>query len=67
MDSPNLEHWYSKQNKYSSCEALAKFQKKDLPFKPDFFGDNNNRKMWIKKTFPMFRSDLFYYFYITIF
>lgn len=67
MDSPNLEHWYSKQNKYSSCEALAKFQKKDLPFKPDLFGDNNNRKMWIKKNFsniPFRFILLFLYYYI---
>lgn len=67
MDSPDLEHWYSKQNKYSSCEALAKFQKKDLPFKPDFFGDNNNRKMWIKKNFsnvPFRFILLFLYYYI---
>ena len=67
MDSPNLDHWYSKQNLYTSSEALAKFQNKDLPFKPMLFGNNDNRKMWIKKIFLIFLLDLSYYFYIIIF
>ena len=67
MDSPNLDHWYAKQNLYTSSEALAKFQNKDLPFKPMLFGNNDNRKMWIKKNFsniPFRFILLFLYYYL---
>ena len=36
-DSPNLEHWISKQNKYTSAEALANFKELGLADKPLFF------------------------------
>ena len=67
MDSPNLHHWFAKQNLYTSSEALAKLQKKDLPFKPSLFGNKENRKMWVKKNFayiPFRFTLLFLYYYI---
>lgn len=67
MDSPNLEHWYSKQNKYSTSEAVAKLKKKDLFFKPTIFGNKNNKRMWFKKNFsniPFRFFLLFLYYYI---
>lgn len=67
MDSPNLEHWYSKQNKYSTSEAIAKLKNKDLSFKPTIFGNKNNKRMWFKKNFskiPFRFILLFLYYYI---
>jgi len=67
MDSPNLEHWYAKQNKYTTSEAIAKFNKKDLPFEAILFGNKDNRRMWFKKNFykiPFRFVLLFLYYYI---
>ena len=67
MDSPNLEHWYAKQNQYSTSEAIAKLEKKDFPFKPSLFGDRNNKRMWVKKNFSNIPGRfllLFFYYYI---
>lgn len=67
MDSPNLEHWYAKQNKYTTSEAIAKLNKKDLPFEPTLFGNKDNKRMWFKKYFnkiPFRFFLLFLYYYI---
>jgi len=67
MDSPNLEHWYAKQNKYTTSEAIAKLNKKDLPFEPTLFGNKDNKRMWLKKNFnkiPFRFFLLFLYYYI---
>ena len=67
MDSPNLEHWYAKQNKYTTSEAIAKLNKKDLPFEAILFGNKDNRRMWFKKNFykiPFRFVLLFLYYYI---
>ena len=48
-DSPNLHHWYDKQNRYSTAEALAIFRGSALSADPKFFGNKLERRMWIKK------------------
>ena len=66
-DSPNLEHWISKQNKYTSAEALASFNKLGLADKPLLFGHTLQRRMFIKKIFykiPFRYIFLFLYHYI---
>ena len=66
-DSPNLEHWISKQNKYTSAEALASFKELGLADKPLFFGNTLQRRMFIKKIFykiPFRYIFLFFYHYI---
>jgi len=66
LDSPNLEHWYNKQNQYSTAEALAKYNKRNLAYEPIFFGNSNNRRMWIKKNFSIIPGRfflLFLYYY----
>lgn len=66
-DSPNLEHWISKQNKYTSAEALASFNELGLADKPLFFGNTLQRRMFIKNIFykiPFRYFFLFFYHYI---
>lgn len=47
-DSPNLHHWYEKQNRYTTLEALAAFQGEALSVKPHLFGTSLERRMWLK-------------------
>lgn len=49
FDSPNLHHWFEKQNRYSTAEANAKFSDEKLAFHPTLFGDQNERRMWLKQ------------------
>lgn len=67
LDSPNLEHWYTKQNKYSSFEAIARVKNQHLPFNPSLFGNRENKRMWLKQNFPNIPGRfllLFLYYYI---
>lgn len=50
-DSPDLHHWYEKQNRYSTAEALAAFSGASLSVEPRLFGSALARRMWIKKNF----------------
>ncbi|NCD43337.1 MAG: glycosyltransferase family 2 protein [Bacteroidia bacterium] len=50
-DSPCLHHWYDKQNKYSTLEALSVFRKSKFSDSPVFWGSALQRRMWIKKYF----------------
>ncbi len=66
-DSPDLHHWFDKQNRYSSAEALSVYRGMPLAAKPRLFGSNLERRMWVKsKLIHMpFRSLLiFMYCYI---
>lgn len=47
-DSPNLHHWYEKQNRYSSAEALSAFRKGGLSDRPKLLGTSLQRRMWLK-------------------
>jgi glycosyltransferase involved in cell wall biosynthesis len=68
FDSPDLEHWLDKQNKYSTAEALAFHQDQPLSEVPRLFGTRFQRRMWLKKNFyrmPFRYSAVFlYYFFI---
>ncbi len=50
-DSPDLEHWYEKQNRYSTAEALIRFEKGAFAAQPKLFGNTLERTMWLKKNF----------------
>lgn len=50
-DSPNLDHWLAKQNKYSTAEAVAAINKDALSAPPRLFGNSLQRRMWIKRYF----------------
>jgi len=50
-DSPDLEHWFEKQNRYTTAEALTYFNQSELADTPRLFGTSFQRRMWIKKHF----------------
>ena len=50
-DSPDLEHWLEKQNRYTTAEALMAYQNSPLSANVKFFGSKFERRMWIKKNF----------------
>jgi len=47
-DSPDLHHWFDKQNRYSSAEALSAYRGRPLAAKPRLFGNSLERRMWVK-------------------
>lgn len=48
-DSPNLHHWYDKQNRYATAEALAQFHGYEFADTPRLFGTKFQRRMWLKR------------------
>lgn len=50
-DSPDLDHWVEKQNRYSSAEAIIAHTRSPLADTPRFFGSSLQRRMWLKKHF----------------
>lgn len=66
-DSPNLEHWLEKQNRYTTLEAINLYLNKPLADKPFLFGSPFQRRMWIKKNFykvPLRYCLLFLYYWV---
>lgn len=66
-DSPDLEHWLEKQNRYSTAEALMAYQGAPLAIHPRLFGKTLERRMWIKKNYrrlPMRHFLFFLYCYL---
>lgn len=53
-DSPSIEHWIQKQNRYSSAEARAFYEDRPMAAYPLLFGTSLERKMWLKKNFFKF-------------
>lgn len=67
FDSPTLDHWIDKQNKYTTAEAIISVEGLPLSDRPHLFGTTLQRKMWIKKNFykiPLFYFWLFLYHWI---
>lgn len=67
FDSPNLEHWLQKQNKYTTSEALAAYRNHQLATQPKLFGNSLQRRMFIKEHFykiPFRYQLLFLYHYL---
>jgi len=50
-DSPDLEHWLHKQNKYTTAEALAAVRGDALSAQPRLLGSALQRRMWLKRHF----------------
>ena len=68
-DSPDLEHWLDKQNKYTTAEAVAAYQGQRLAAEPKLFGNALQRRMWIKKNymrFPFRYIAMFLYHYLVM-
>ncbi|PHQ14457.1 glycosyltransferase family 2 protein [Marinobacter profundi] len=51
MDSPSLDHWVVKQNRYTTAEAISQSQNKPLAVPPKLFGNALERRMWLKRNF----------------
>lgn len=68
-DSPNLHHWYHKQNGYSTLEAVSRYEDQKLAATPKLFGASFERRMWVKKHFdylPLRFTAIFLYYYVWV-
>jgi glycosyl transferase family 2 len=68
-DSPDLDHWLDKQNKYTTAEAISTYQQHKLSDKPSLFGTALQRRMWIKRNFmrfPLRYALMFLYHYLVL-
>ncbi len=50
-DSPDLDHWLVKQNRYTTTEAISQYEGRLLAAEPKLFGSNLERRMWMKRNF----------------
>lgn len=50
-DSPDLDHWLEKQNRYTTAEAIIAYNKSPLADTPRLLGTALQRRMWLKKNF----------------
>lgn len=69
MDSPDLDHWLTKQNRYTTAEAISQYEKNALAFPPRLWGTAMERRMWVKKYFWKFPGRywiLFWYHYLVV-
>jgi glycosyltransferase involved in cell wall biosynthesis len=63
-DSPDLDHWLEKQNRYTTAEAIIAYNRSPLADTPRLFGSALQRRMWLKKNFnqvPLRYFLLFFY------
>lgn len=66
-DSPDLEHWLEKQNRYTTAEAIVAHQRLAMADRPRLLGTRLQRRMWLKKHFyrvPFRYSGLFLYHFV---
>ncbi|QNJ07705.1 beta-glycosyltransferase/ family 2 [Synechococcus sp. Minos11] len=66
-DSPTLEHWVSKQNLYTTAEAISYLQSTSLSYTPNLFGNNIERRMWFKRVFGSIPFRFFFLFLYLLF
>ena len=61
-DSPDLDHWVEKQNRYTTAEAIIAYKELPLSGRPILTGTKFQRHMWLKKNFRYipFRFFLFF-------
>jgi hypothetical protein len=48
-DSPSLEHWVEKQNRYTTAEARIAYEGAALAAEPRLCGTRLQRRMWFKR------------------
>jgi hypothetical protein len=63
-DSPTLHHWYDKQNRYTTAEALMAFRGDALATAPRMFGSGLQRRMWLKHMYARmpFRHEIMFFY-----
>lgn len=54
LDSPDLDHWLTKQNRYTTAEAISQHEGRALALPPRLFGSKLERRMWLKRNFWRF-------------
>jgi glycosyltransferase involved in cell wall biosynthesis len=67
LDSPDMEHWIDKQNRYTTAEAWVRYAGLAFADTPRFFGTPLQRQMWLKKNFfrlPLRYCLLFLYYWL---
>jgi len=63
-DSPDLQHWFAKQNIYTTLEAKTRFSDKNKKQKFDLFGNFENRKSSLKSFYSrLIFQDFLIFFY----
>jgi len=67
-DSPSLEHWFYKQNRYSTDEAVIRFRNQRLAADARLFGSALERRMWLKKHYYRlpFRYTIFFLYLLLV-
>ncbi len=50
-DSPDLDHWLEKQNRYTTAEAIIAHEQSPLADAPRLLGTPLQRRMWMKRNF----------------
>lgn len=50
-DSPSLHHWFEKQNRYTTAEAISGLRNDGLSARPRLFGTALERRMWLKRAY----------------
>jgi glycosyltransferase involved in cell wall biosynthesis len=66
-DSPDLDHWLEKQNRYTTAEAIIAHRGSAMAVEPALFGTSLQRRVWAKKNytrFPFRYFAIFLYFWI---
>jgi hypothetical protein len=66
-DSPDLHHWFEKQNRYTTAEAKTAYEGRRLAAVPRPFGNSLERRMWLKSIYrriPGRHILMFFYCYI---
>ena len=67
LDSPDLDHWFEKQNRYSTAEAVNAYRNAPLAVQPKLFGSSLQRRMWLKRMLrrlPLHHQLLFLYYWL---
>ena len=62
-DSPDLDHWLEKQNRYTTAEAIRKYRNEKLAVPPKLIGSVKQRRMWLRNISSRSRFVTHYYFY----
>jgi glycosyltransferase involved in cell wall biosynthesis len=68
-DSPDLDHWLEKQNRYTTAEAVAAHIDAPLSDAPRLTGTPLQRRMWLKSNFrrvPFRHALLFAYYWLWV-
>jgi hypothetical protein len=67
-DSPNLDHWLTKQNRYTTAEASMLYQSAPMADVPKLMGSRLQRRMWLKSKFYLIpgRYTILFLYYLIV-